>query len=596
MDTIISIATGKIRPSPTNPRKHFDDAKLIELGESIRAHGLQNAIKVRPVEDQDDNGYEIVHGERRWRAVQRVGLTEIQAIVEDLDDEQVLELQLIENVMRVDISPIEEAEAYAALMKQPDYTIERLAARTGKSKAHLYGRIKLAGLTGLPRELMAAGRLPASHAELIARLPDEKLQRLAAMDAVGDWSALKGKEAEGNEYRDDDLANEGFNHEQVPDDTSERKGYATGSKLPLSFRAFQKLIHSKYATRLESAPFDTLDAELVPGANSCAPCPHRSGNEPGLFPDLTQPADVCTKPSCYSAKLDAVYKIREKEARAKAMPVLSEKETHEKARGYNAKYVEPTAEVPYDLLPASARTGTGKVPTWEKLLGKKIEAPRVLARDERGAPVELLDKAAAIAVLTEAGKLDKPTKPGSKSSGNDADARKEREKEKAKAAIKEAAFSHVLAQIADDLASFDVSSDVATKAGKKTVAALRWITTRVLEDAQNVDYERLEAVAERRGFGGGDAGEMLERALEKSRTAGQVLSLLVEVLLAVIGDAVERGSGYRGELEAFKTACDLFGADWAKAQELAKQAAASAAKAAADAKGKSVAPKKAGAK
>src|SRR5690606_29809782 len=131
----------QIRASALNPRREFNEEDLAELAESIRQRGLVQPIVVRP--DRNAGGYEIVAGERRWRAAQRVGLHSVPCIVRDLSDQEVLELGIIENVQRADLNPIEEAAGYRELIERVGYTQDQLADVIGKSRSHLANTTRL---------------------------------------------------------------------------------------------------------------------------------------------------------------------------------------------------------------------------------------------------------------------------------------------------------------------------------------------------------------------------------------------------------------------------------------------------------------------
>lgn len=183
----------KIRPSTTNPRKHFDEKSLSELTESIRKHGILQPILVREAETPVSGGpiYEIVAGERRYRSAKDAGLKEIPAKILVLTDIEAVEIQVIENLQRADLHPLEEAEGYEALMKKHGYgTADEIAAKIGKSRAYVYGRMKLCALTPDVKKVFLKGTINASVALLLARVP-ESLQEKAAK------TVLNGKYGEG---------------------------------------------------------------------------------------------------------------------------------------------------------------------------------------------------------------------------------------------------------------------------------------------------------------------------------------------------------------------------------------------------------------
>lgn len=156
-------AIESIRPNPAQPRRTFSDKELDELAASIKQRGVLQPILLRPDPDAPER-YQIVAGERRWRAAQRAGLETIPAVVRDMDELQLLEVGIIENVQRSDLNPIEEAEAYGALMKRFGRTQEDLAESVGKSRAHVANTIRLLKLNETAREHLRQGRLSAGHA------------------------------------------------------------------------------------------------------------------------------------------------------------------------------------------------------------------------------------------------------------------------------------------------------------------------------------------------------------------------------------------------------------------------------------------------
>jgi ParB family chromosome partitioning protein len=155
----------ELHPSGLNPRKDFDDAELSELADSIRAKGLVQPIVCRP--DKQRGGFEIVAGERRWRAAQRAYLHNVPAIVRDLSDQEVLEFAIIENVQRADLNPIEEALGYTELIEKHAYTHEGLSEVVGKSRSHVGNTLRLLKLPADVQALVREGRLSAGAARAI---------------------------------------------------------------------------------------------------------------------------------------------------------------------------------------------------------------------------------------------------------------------------------------------------------------------------------------------------------------------------------------------------------------------------------------------
>lgn len=155
-----------IHRNPEQPRTHFAEAELAELADSIREQGVLQPILVRPSRQQPGE-YQIVAGERRWRAAQRAGLKSVPALVRTLGDNQAFEIAIVENVQRADLNPLEEAKAYNALMGRMQYSQEETAKVVGKSRSHVANTLRLATLPPSVQEHLMAGRLTAGHARAI---------------------------------------------------------------------------------------------------------------------------------------------------------------------------------------------------------------------------------------------------------------------------------------------------------------------------------------------------------------------------------------------------------------------------------------------
>ena len=151
--------------SPNNPRKHFSDEELEDLSRSIAEKGLLQPIVVRP--RRDGATYEIVAGERRWRAAQRAGIHDVPVLIRELDDGEALEVALIENIQRTDLNPLEESNAYAQLIDQFQYTQQQLATAVGKSRSHVANSLRLLNLPEKVRNLISDGSLSAGHARTL---------------------------------------------------------------------------------------------------------------------------------------------------------------------------------------------------------------------------------------------------------------------------------------------------------------------------------------------------------------------------------------------------------------------------------------------
>ncbi|MGE0741509.1 MAG: ParB/RepB/Spo0J family partition protein [Hyphomonadaceae bacterium] len=166
-----SVPIDLVQRNPQQPRKHFDEADLTELSNSIRTHGVLQPILVRPIAD---GRYEIVAGERRWRAAQRAGLHAIPAVVRELNEVEVLEIAIVENVQRTDLNPIEEAQGFQALIDRFGRTQEEIADAVGKSRPHIANMLRLLRLPDDLQEMVRDGRLSAGHARAILTAPDPR--------------------------------------------------------------------------------------------------------------------------------------------------------------------------------------------------------------------------------------------------------------------------------------------------------------------------------------------------------------------------------------------------------------------------------------
>ena len=160
------IALSKLKPSSIQPRRLFDKNSINELAESIKSKGLVQPILVRPSKYNSDE-FEIIAGERRWRAAQIAQLHELPAVVKNLDDTEALEMAIIENVQRADLSPIEEASGYKKLMEQYNHTQEALAPIVGKSRSHIANIIRLLNLPNPIQDLITQGIISPGHARAI---------------------------------------------------------------------------------------------------------------------------------------------------------------------------------------------------------------------------------------------------------------------------------------------------------------------------------------------------------------------------------------------------------------------------------------------
>lgn len=257
---IVGIA--QLEESKTNPRQHFAKDALSDLTKSIAEKGVLVPLLVRPRDldaSTDLNQFEILAGARRYRAAKAAGLKQVPVLIRDLDDTQALEVQVIENLQRADVHPLEEAEGYKQLLEKGKYDVESLAAKVGKSVSYVYQRLKLADLVPAAKKAFFEEKITAGHAILLARLqPKDQTE------------VLKTGEQYGGDF--------------------------------MSVRETQWWIHENIHLELKTAPWDLADANLVPTAGSCTACPKRSGANPQLFPDV-KAKDTCTDPACFDNKV-----------------------------------------------------------------------------------------------------------------------------------------------------------------------------------------------------------------------------------------------------------------------------------------------------
>lgn len=353
-----------LHPSPTNPRKTFAGERFDQMVESVRQHGVMSPLLLRvwpanqPIAATYAHGfpaYEIVAGERRYRAALAAGIEVVPGLVRDLDDRQVVELQMVENLQREDLVELEEAEGYHLMMRDYGYTADDLAARIGKSKAYIYGRLKLLDLCEKARDAVRAGEIPASIGLLIARIPAKALQMQALADV---------------------------------------------SQGEMSARTAAAHVRARYMLELKSAPFPRDDAQLLPKAGTCTDCPKRTGNQVDLFSDVDN-ADVCTDPDCYRDKRTAHMRREQAKIEARGGKVISGKEAEE-LMPYGGDHIgggfAKLSEKCYDI-----RTDDGDFPTYAQLAKRAGIEPVVVVNEKKGVMVKAVNMADLKKALKAAG-------------------------------------------------------------------------------------------------------------------------------------------------------------------------------------------------
>ncbi len=188
----VMLPISQVEPGIKQPRKRFDEESLSDLAESIRTHGLIQPLTVRRL---SSGYYQIIAGERRWRASKQAGLTEVPAVVIEADDRKVMELGLIENLQREDLNPIEEAGGYKVLVEEYGLTQEEVAQQVGKSRSTVANAMRLLALPDAVRMLLEEGRLSAGHARAILSVPGGELQKRLAQKVVEEDLSVRQTEA-----------------------------------------------------------------------------------------------------------------------------------------------------------------------------------------------------------------------------------------------------------------------------------------------------------------------------------------------------------------------------------------------------------------
>lgn len=363
-DVIERIPLGLIQPHPSNRRVGgFDQAKLEQLADSIRAVGVQQPAVVRLLEPPGPDSapvYELVAGERRWRASEIAGMDFLPCVVRKLDDAAALRIQIIENLQREDVHPLDEADGYARLIEEGGYEVDIVAQELGKSASYVYQRLKLLDLVLPVRALLVSGKISAGHAILIARLAPEQQHEVRDEIDMGtgqDWEAP-------------------------------------------SVRELASWIQDNIMMELSRASWKLDDAKLLPEVGSCKACSKRTGFQPALFADVSK-KDHCTDRACFQAKGQALVEKKRSE--------LKKVEHLEVVDGYVPYGTKPEgALVAYDwieckkkdpgalpvLIVAGTQPGrltygikreTGRsqyTPSEEQQAGEKSRKARAKARDE----------------------------------------------------------------------------------------------------------------------------------------------------------------------------------------------------------------------
>ena len=350
--TTATLPIDAIRRSPTNPRKRFPETAHAEMTASVRKHGILQPLLVRPWPDEPGL-FELVAGERRYRAAETACLVEVPVLVRDMTDDEVLHIQIIENLQRKDLHPLEEADGYKILSDR-GHTLEQIADEVSQTKTYVAQRLKLCALNTSTRKLFFEEKLNAKTALMIARLPTD-LQDTAAKRIATGWAGE-----------------------------------------PMSAKQASDYVQRDFMLRLDQAPFKTADAQLVPVAGACGPCPKRTGNQVELFDDV-KGKEICTDPACYAKKSEAAAKQKRAAAEAAGRTVIA---------GKDAKQVKPHQ---YGALTGGWVNldercyDDSKSRTYRQILGKGVNAAALLEDPHDRKLVDVMQKSDLKKALADKG-------------------------------------------------------------------------------------------------------------------------------------------------------------------------------------------------
>lgn len=222
-----TLRISEIEPNRKQPRQYFDEAAITELADSIRQHGLIQPIVVRPMEE----GYQIVAGERRWRACRMLGMSEVPVVIKEFSDEETAQIALIENIQRQDLNPVEEAAAYRALMDEYGMTQEALSKAVGKSRSAIANSVRLLNLPDEIVEMLKKGKLSAGQAKAIASAnSEEDMLEIAKLAADGKIT-VRGIEKLAAEKSDKEIKEE---KPSLPKTAEERSSLSYVTEMQIS--------------------------------------------------------------------------------------------------------------------------------------------------------------------------------------------------------------------------------------------------------------------------------------------------------------------------------------------------------------------------
>lgn len=428
----------ELHESPTNPRKIRDAQKDAELLESVKMHGVLTALLLR---QRKGGGWEIVFGSRRARAAKAAGLTEVPGESRTLEDIEVRELQLVENGQRDDVHPLDEADAYKALVDEYGYDAHAIAAKMGKPITHVRRRLQLVHLEAEGRKAWLDGKIGEDAAFVLARVP-AKMQAQACKEAIA---------------------------ENEPESWDRQRG---DTFHPVTGDEMRRVVRVAFSLPIADAKFPTDDATLVPAAGACTTCPKRTGAQAELFADFNKD-DRCTDPTCWKQKGTAQFARLQEAATAKkpdgapsTTKTLSASEQKNLFDSYDKDRLSYGS--PYSLVTDAQRAKLDKAGT-----------PTFLAQRPDGTPVMLARKEdVQKQVRSEAPSSRKP------SAAEQARAKKERETSRRKNALQRGGHAGLLAAFV-----------AGAEKGIDDEAVLRALVTRELEN--NNSTQKRDDIAKR---------------------------------------------------------------------------------------------------
>ncbi len=384
-EEVFSVPVQDIVPStiPNYRQRKGDAAKLEELAASIVAQGVLQPLVLRRGSRAE---LELVFGHRRLEAAKKAGRAAVPCVIRAYTDEEVRDARLIENNAREDVHPLDQAAEYAEALRR-GHSPQAIAEKLGQTVRYVLQRLALNELCSAGQLALEQGFISLDVAVLIARLPGEAIQN----EALRRVSADQAHAGEGVMLLE-----------------HAREEIETGVMLDLS-----------------AAPFELDDADLVPAAGPCTTCRKRTGNQAELFADATK-GDLCIDPPCHRSKLDALYKLRVKQAKADGVAVVPTKNAQQVLDG---AYGFGTGELV--RLDGRAQIGLRDVPV-RSLLGKELPPITITQDPKTGLTVEMVPRAALQVALKKAEKK----KPAADPQRADAKAKREREAERMQAEVR----------------------------------------------------------------------------------------------------------------------------------------------------------------